>query len=410
VIRSGALAAAAGLTALTLAAAGCGGSSASSTTSSDAAPSPTTTSAAATFADVVDRVKSGVIRIEVAGCGGKGVGTGFLVEPRLIATVEHVVEGATRITLKRNGVTLGTAQVIGIDRDRDLALLRAKKPIKGYAFGFAGKAPRLGEEVGAIGFPLGLPLTVTRGSVSGLGRIIPIGGVKRRHLVQTDAAVNHGNSGGPLLSAETGEVVGLVDLGTNAAQGVAFAVSAEVASPLLKAWATAPQPPAKATCSDQSGRGGSVGGSASAVSVPDYADAIDAALIDSARTRGDLADLIDGVKTGTPGYGEARSEIHAIIDQRRSLLDAVTVVRPPAVFAVSARLLRVSLVSALDDDLAIESWIKPTYQGNDAAAARFWAQQLRLSEQTTQAKAAFLSSYNAKRRALLGLPPLEVIY
>ena len=109
---------------------------------------------------------------------------------------------------------LGEAQVIGVDKDRDLALLRLKKPAKGYVFRFSRRAPRLGEEVVAIGFPLGLPLTVTRGTVSGLGRTISIEDVKRRALVQTDAAVNPGNSGGPLLSTATGDVVGLVDLGS----------------------------------------------------------------------------------------------------------------------------------------------------------------------------------------------------
>jgi len=104
--------------------------------------------------------------------------------------------------------------------------------------------------VAALGFPLGLPLTVTRGSVSGLDRSIPIVGLVRRRLVQTDAAVNPGNSGGPLLSSDTGVVVGLVDLGTSQANGLAFAVSAQVAGPLLQAWATAPQVVPAASCAN----------------------------------------------------------------------------------------------------------------------------------------------------------------
>jgi serine protease Do len=103
------------------------------------------------------------------------------VKPTLVATVEHVVDGASKITLKRNGRVLGQAHVIGLDRDRDLALLKTEKPISGHTFGFDSTAPRLGEDVGAIGFPLGLPLTVTKGSVSGFDRVIPIDGVKRRH-------------------------------------------------------------------------------------------------------------------------------------------------------------------------------------------------------------------------------------
>ena len=190
-----------------------------------------------------------MIRIETKSCQGAGVGSGFLLAPRLLATVEHVVDGAQRITLKRAGQVIGNAVVIGADRDRDLALLRADSPIQGFHFRLSKRMPRLGDEVAALGFPLGLPLTVTRGSVSGLQRAIPIDGVTRRRLVQTDAAVNQGNSGGPLLELRSGEVIGLVDLGTTEANGIAFAVSADVAGPLLEAWGKAPQPISNAgTC------------------------------------------------------------------------------------------------------------------------------------------------------------------
>src|SRR6266536_551215 len=79
---------------------------------------------------------------------------------------------------------------------------------------FSSHAPSLGEDVIAVGYPLGLPLTVTKGAVSGLKRTIPIQGVRRLRLIQTDAAVNPGNSGGPLISTATGEMIGLIDLGS----------------------------------------------------------------------------------------------------------------------------------------------------------------------------------------------------
>lgn len=244
--------------------AGCGGSGTSSN-----APAPTLATTAAvppaaaavappatvvptpTFADLVVRVRSGVMRIEVGTCDGKGVGTGFLIAPRLVATVEHVVDGAREISLLRDGKLVAHGTVIGEDAARDLALIRTDVPVSGYRFKLAARAPRLAEEVAAIGFPLALPLTVTRGSVSGLGRTVPIGGVQRQRLVQTDAAVNPGNSGGPLMTVG-GEVVGLVDLGTSEANGIAFAVSAEVARPLLEAWQVAPQPIAFTTCAGDS--------------------------------------------------------------------------------------------------------------------------------------------------------------
>jgi hypothetical protein len=100
----------------------------------------------------------------------------------------------------------------------------------------------------ALGFPLGLPLTVTRGLVSGSDRTVPIDGVKRRKLVQTEAAVNPGKSDGPLIASDTCEGVGLVDLGIDRANGLAFAVSGQVAAPLLQAWRVAPQPITSTGC------------------------------------------------------------------------------------------------------------------------------------------------------------------
>lgn len=227
---------------------GCGGSSHPRTA---AAPPRSTTADAAssdTLPRLVARVQGGVIRVEADTCAGQSLGTGFLVGPRLVATVEHVVDGASKITLKQSGSTVGTGTVIGEDPARDVALVQSSAPIPGNVFRLAPRAPQLGESVAALGFPLGLPITVTKGSVSGTQRTIPIDGVSRRQLVQTDAAVNPGNSGGPLLSTDTGEVVGLVDIGTNQANGIAFAVSAQVAQPLLRAWQTAPQPIPAASC------------------------------------------------------------------------------------------------------------------------------------------------------------------
>ena len=200
------------------------------------------------LAGLVAKVRSAVIRIQTDACGAQEVGTGFLIGPRLVATVEHVVDGASSIQLVQGGRPVATGTVIGEDPARDVALVQSSVPISGRLLQLASRAPQLGESVAALGFPLGLPLTVTQGSISGLGRAIPIDGVRRRQLVQTDAAVNPGNSGGPLLAVGTGEVVGLVDLGTNLANGIGFAVSAQVAQPLMQAWQAAPQPIPVATC------------------------------------------------------------------------------------------------------------------------------------------------------------------
>lgn len=256
-----------GVLVATAAACGGGGSHATTVTEKLVTTVEQTTAPTApkrSFTQLVQTVRSGVIRIEAEDCGGSGdIGTGILVSPRLVATVDHVVANAQTITLKRGGAVIGYGKVLGEDPERDVALVRSSVPITGHVFELSTQQPRLGDAVATLGFPLGLPLTVTRGSVSGLHRAIPIESIVRQNMIQTDAAVNPGNSGGPLLSAQTGEVLGLVDLGTNQANGLAFAVSSRVASPLLEAWKVAPEPVAASGCSS-GGSGGSGSGVAAA--------------------------------------------------------------------------------------------------------------------------------------------------
>jgi hypothetical protein len=362
---------------------------------------------------VVQRVKSGVVRIEVIACSGgtveQAIGTGFLVAPRLVATVEHVINGAGRIVVKRNGVKLATATVIGQDADRDLALVRLAKPVKGYVFELTEISPRLGDEVAALGFPFGLPLTLTRGTISGLDRTIPIDNVKRRKLVQTDAAVNEGNSGGPLLRADTGEVIGLVDIGGNAdVHGIAFAVSSQVAAPLLHAWQVAPQPVSLRACNGAPPHAQAAGGSQT--TVRSFVSALDQVLIESANTRGDLGLLIDQVNKGSITGDEAQSRIDSVINQRNDLRSAIEQVTPPSQFADAFTVLRRSIELSLRDDLAIRDWIDDLISGDQAAADSNWQRQLALSRQASAAKSEFLSTYNRLRGRLLHLQPLEINY
>jgi hypothetical protein len=131
--------------------------------------------------------------------------------------------------------------VIGIDPARDLALVRSSSSFNGHVFSMPGTTPQVGTPVGAIGFPEGLPLTFTQGAVSGLDRSVDIAGTQRVGLIQTDAAVNPGSSGGPLLTT-AGDVIGLVDAGSTQASGISFAVSSQTARPLFAAWQASPQP------------------------------------------------------------------------------------------------------------------------------------------------------------------------
>src|SRR4051794_23981515 len=186
----------------------CGSRSPSRALVTTTAPTTTAEKKPPTIAEVAAKVRSGVIRIESSGCDEDSIGSGFLLSPRLVATVEHVVSGANEIVLKRNGKKVATATVIGKDPARDLALLRTSEVLSGYRFKFAPRDPQLGDALVAFGFPLGLPLSITRGVVSGSDRTIAIDGVKRRKLIQTDAALNPGNSGGAPFALLTRSAVG----------------------------------------------------------------------------------------------------------------------------------------------------------------------------------------------------------
>lgn len=197
------------------------------------APSPTPTREP-TWAEVFEKVNSGVVRIAVTSCDGAGSGSGFLVEPDLVATASHVVEGTTSLSV-RVGAQVRGAEVLGMEPDVDVALVRLDSPVDGHVFDWASETPKVGDDMAAIGYPRGQPLAMTRGAVTALDRRIDVEGLDRRGLVQTDAAINPGNSGGPLITL-TGDAAGIVSAGSDA-PGDAYAVSTEAAQGLVDAWA-----------------------------------------------------------------------------------------------------------------------------------------------------------------------------
>jgi S1-C subfamily serine protease len=160
-----------------------------------------------------------------------GGGSGVLIAPDGYAlTNAHVVAGTAGIEATLSDGRTLIADVVGDDPATDLALLRL--PADGLPCGVLGdsNALRVGDAVIAVGSPYGLSFTVTSGIVSALGRTLPGGGGRViEGVIQTDAPLNPGNSGGPLLDAE-GAVVGINTAIVPSAQGLCFAVPARTAS------------------------------------------------------------------------------------------------------------------------------------------------------------------------------------
>ena len=254
----------------------------STPTAASPAPTPGTTEAALTgedlrmaltIPDLVEQVRASVVHIATEAATtdapeqplpGGGVGTGFIISADgYIVTNNHVVAGADQVVVtypisaadvtataapggaptpnagRRHPHRVVDAEVIGLDPQTDLAVLRIDaEGLTPLPLGSSADL-RIGEIVVAIGHALDLPggPTVTAGVVSALGRVLTNVGPQRLtlgDLIQTDASINPGNSGGPLLNLY-GEVVGVNSAGAGAGEGIGFAIAIDNAKLVIDA-------------------------------------------------------------------------------------------------------------------------------------------------------------------------------
>ena len=187
-------------------------------------------------ADIVEDVTPSVVAIQAQTRFGDSSGTGVILESDgLILTNQHVINGARTITVALTDDRVFEATLVGEDRSSDIAVIKIQAEDLQTALLGDSERLRVGEDVIAIGHALGLAggPTVSKGVVSALGRTVMQGGSQLTDLIQTDAAINLGNSGGPLLNAE-GLVIGINTARLNTGEGIGFAIEINTASSIVQ--------------------------------------------------------------------------------------------------------------------------------------------------------------------------------
>ena len=187
------------------------------------------------FSDVFRDISPSVVRIFMVAIDPYsalkrvqlGVGTGLVIDDDgHIVTNAHLVYETNEIIVSFGDEDMQSAEIIGIDPITDLAVIKLIAPIAQLKKAKLGRSAKLvvGEEVLAVGYPLGIGKTATRGIVSAIERVVPLSTFSwMTPYIQTDAAINPGNSGGPLIN-RCGEVIGINTLYGERVQNINFAI------------------------------------------------------------------------------------------------------------------------------------------------------------------------------------------
>lgn len=186
---------------------------------------------------LIHESEKSVVQIEASGSKGKSIGSGFVFNQKGdVITNAHVIKDYETVFIKTTDARMYPAAVIGVGKDTDIALLRVPQ--------LSNRTPmqmdlqeigEIGDEIIAIGSPLGLQTTVTMGTISGTDREFTIDGFSYQDAYQISAPITHGNSGGPLIHKDTGKVIAINSAG--AEQGsIGFSLPIQNVKDRLDKW------------------------------------------------------------------------------------------------------------------------------------------------------------------------------